>query len=288
MDKRQRVRFLIMMMVCSLLLSGCLSFQENNDINDEIDGYVKEELWSKREEHRIYGQLYKPNKIEQKIPAIIYSHGFGGNYEYGIQYARRLSKMGYAVYCFDFCGGSYSSQSDGSPLEMSIFTEQKDLEAVITTIQSLDFIDQNQIFLLGTSQGSVVSAITAASNKEMIKGMILLYPAFVLVDNAQELFKNGDDIPENYYHMWMNVGKVYFEDLLDYDVYNVMSLYDKDVLIIHGDHDDIVPLAYSQKAVETYTKAKLEVIEGAGHGFYGNDFEEAMQYIKNNLIENTK
>ena len=38
---------------------------------------------------------------------------------------------GYLVYCFDFRGGSDSSRSKGSNLEMSVFTEQSDLEAVI-------------------------------------------------------------------------------------------------------------------------------------------------------------
>ena len=46
-----------------------------------------------------------------------------------MDYAKALAKKGYAVYCFDFCGGSPGSRSSGSTLEMSIFTEQKDLAA---------------------------------------------------------------------------------------------------------------------------------------------------------------
>lgn len=110
----------------------------------------------------------------------------------------------------------------------------------------------------------------------------------MLVDNAKELFDHVYDIPESYYHMWLTVGKTYFENLLDYDVYAEISSYDKEVLIIHGNKDNIVPLSYSQKAVNVYPLAKLYVIEGAGHGFYDEAFEKTMQYISHYLIENTQ
>ncbi len=79
----------------------------------------------------------------------------------GTQYAQALAENGYVVYCFDFCGGSQQSRSDGSTLEMSIFTEQADLEAVIDMMQEPGFCRQREFFfLMGTSQGGVVSAIT--------------------------------------------------------------------------------------------------------------------------------
>lgn len=85
------------------------------------------------------------------MPAVIFSHGFGGNYQVGMQYAEALTEKGYVVYCFDFCGGSPDSRSDGTTLEMSVFTEQADLEAVIHMIQGQDFVDKENIFLMGTS-----------------------------------------------------------------------------------------------------------------------------------------
>lgn len=48
-------------------------------------------------------------------------------YRNGDQYAQALAAQGYLVYCFDFRGGSESSRSEGSNLEMSVFTEQSDL-----------------------------------------------------------------------------------------------------------------------------------------------------------------
>lgn len=245
--------------------------------------YETQELYAKRDENRIYGMVYVPQNAGEKMPAVIFSHGFGGNYQVGTQYAEALAAKGYVVYCFDFCGGSPGSRSDGSTLEMSIFTEQADLEAVIGMVQELPYVDNDNIFLMGTSMGGAVSAITAAAHEDEIQGAILLYPAFVLVDNANEQFESVEDIPDTYHLMWMTVGHVFAEDLLDYDIYEAISAYKKDVLLIHGDTDSIVPLSYSEKAVEAYDSARLEVLPGAGHGFYGSDAEQAVDWMQEYL-----
>ncbi len=257
------------------------------DVADILYEYQREEFYVTNWGKQIYGVLYIPQNAGGKMPAVIFSHGFGGNYQVGAQYAEQLAANGYVVYCFDFCGGSPGSQSDGSTLEMSIFTEQEDLEVVITAVQALDYVDQENLFLMGTSQGGAVSAITAAANPDKIQGAILLYPAFVLVDSAKALFQSVEEIPDSYYHMWMTVGKTYFENLLDYDIYEAISSYQQDVLLLHGDADRIVPLSSSEKALEFYSSAQLEVFPGAGHGFTGEDAQRAtkltLEYLKTHL-----
>lgn len=250
-----------------------ITLPNNEDITYE---YMTEELYAERGSNQLYGVVYIPQNAGQRMPAVIFSHGFGGNYQVGTQYAEALAAKGYVVYCFDFCGGSPGSRSDGSTLEMSIFTEQADLEAVIAMIQSLDYVDSDNLFLMGTSQGGAVSAITAAAHQEEIKGAILLYPAFCLVDRTQERFSSVEDIPDTYFSLWMTVGRAYAENLLDYDIYEAISTYEKDVLILHGDADSIVPLSYSEKALEVFSSAQLEVFPGAGHGFHGEDAQRAI------------
>lgn len=197
----------------------------------------------------------------------------------GTQYAEALAEHGYAVYCFDFCGGSSGSRSDGSTLEMSVFTEQADMEAVIAMIQELEYVDNENLFLMGTSQGGAVSAITGAAHKEEIRGMVLLYPAFLLAERANELFQSVEEIPDTYFFLWMEVGRAYFEPLIGYDIYEEIAAYDRDVLMIHGDADSIVPLTYSERALEVYPSSELKVISGGGHGFYGEDARQVIDYM---------
>ena len=292
-------RISLLLLLCLLLLCGCAQkMPAESSSSDPYDGltsvpsaeesaqtadagtyeFKTRELLTERDGNRIYGVLYIPQNAGEQMPAVIFSHGFGGNYQVGAGYAEALARKGYVVSCFDFCGGSPGSRSDGSTLEMSLFTEQADLEAVIRMMQQQPFVDSSNIFLMGTSMGGAVSAITAAANKEDIQGAILLYPAFVLVDNAKEQFSGVDEIPDTYHLMWMTVGRAFAEKLLDYDIYQAISAYDKDVLLIHGDADPIVPLIYSQKAVEAYASARLEVLPGAGHGFYGSDAEQTVAW----------
>lgn len=299
----------VIMLLCMALLGGCIArdnttsqttepqseqssqsekveitLHDNEDITYE---YKIEELYAERDGSQIYGVVYIPQNAGQQMPAVIFSHGFGGNYQVGTQYAEVLAEKGYVVYCFDFCGGSPASRSDGSTLEMSIFTEQADLEEVIAMFQSLDYVDSDNLFLMGTSQGGVVSAITAAAHKEEIQGAILLYPAFCLVDQTKERFDRVEDILDTYFSLWMTVGRAYAENLLDYDIYDAISSYEKDVLILHGDVDSIVPLSYSEKALEVYSSARLEVFPGAGHGFHGEDAQRAiglmLEYLSSHM-----
>lgn len=247
---------------------------------DRIFEYEIRELPAQRDGNHIYGVAYVPLDAGEQMPAAIYAHGYGVTHQNGIQYAERLAERGFMVYCFDFCGGGTGSQSDGSPLEMSIFTEQADLEAVIGMIRRLDYVDQDHIFLFGASQGGLVSGITAAANRETIQGLILLYPGFEIAEDAQALFASADEIPETYSMFgWMTVGRTYFEDLLDYDVYSVIGAYEKDVLLIHGDADGIVPISSSERALEVYPSAELKVLPGAGHGLHGQDAETATEYM---------
>ena len=46
-----------------------------------------------------------------------------------------------------------------------------------------------------------------------------------------------------------------------------ISRFERPVLIMHGDRDEVVPLSYSESAAEEYEEEKLEVFAGEIHGF---------------------
>jgi hypothetical protein len=55
----------------------------------------------------------------------------------------------------------------------------------------------------------------------------------------------------------------------------VIGDYHGDVQILHGDLDDVVPISYSERAVDIYDAAELTVMTGASHGFTGKTQREA-------------
>ena len=91
--------------------------------------------------------------------------------------------------------------------------------------------------------------------------------------------KSQFSLKNNQQERGTEVGKVYFEKSLDYDVYNDMKNYDGKVLIVHGTSDNVAPISYSRRAIETFKDARLKEIPGAGHGFRGAQQEEATKAI---------
>ncbi len=166
---------------------------------------------------KIYGVAYIPEGKNGRISLVICCHGLGGSYITNEDYAVSLASRGIAAYCFDFRGGG-GSRSDGETTDMSIMTEVSDIEAILDASSQWEFVDPDQIVLLGTSQGGAASAIAAARHKDEIAGAILLYPAFLMHDEIHRQFASLDDVPDSFFFRWITLGRVYAEDIWDYDV----------------------------------------------------------------------
>lgn len=228
---------------------------------------------------KLYTVFYIPENSAKKRPAVIFSHGFGDTNRGGQAYAQALAAQGYLVVCFDFRGGGTSSKSDGSTLDMTLFTEQQDLEAELEMLSSREDVDLNYIFLLGNSQGGVVSVLTAAAEPDKVRAVALSSPAFSLADDARKLYSSVEEIPSEAIHIIMNVGHDYFSSIYDFDPIKASESYNGDVLIFHGDKDDLVPISYSQRAVQEFPNATLEVLQGEGHMYSESAVKQTIDKI---------
>lgn len=68
---------------------------------------------------------------------------------------------------------------------------------------------------------------------------------------------------------WITLGRIYVEDVWDYDPYEHIGTYQGPVLILHGSSDGLVDISYGECAVDSCSNAEFHVIENGGHGFYG-------------------
>lgn len=235
----------------------------------------------------LYGELLRPADLTNALPTVICCHGFGSSYKLCKNTVGMcLAMSGYQVYCFDFRGGSTRSKSDGSMLEMSIFTQKEDLKAVIDAMLQSPEVDKKHLYLLGESQGGCVAAITAPEYAQSIRALILYYPALCIPDDARKKFSDAEEIPEVYKIMGRKVGKIYAENLLHYDIYREISDFGNPVLILHGDADKIVDVSYARRAAQKYAKAKLKCYPGETHGFTGKGKLEAAKDSYEFLEEN--
>ena len=115
-----------------------------------------------------------------------------------------------------------------------------------------------------------------------VRALCLMYPAFVLHDDALAAYPQVEDVPETYPAFDFapersTISRAYNLVARRVDPYALMPAYPGQVLIVHGDADAIVPLTYAQRAQTTVWHARLEVLTGADHGLRGDYLPQAVQ-----------
>lgn len=292
-----RKAFLAMVLVLVVMLTGVLpAMAEGADPATEEgytatgEGWTSVVSWCAREDMKIYGKFYYPEGFDESKtwPTVIISHGLGSRTEMTerSKWPEAFTKAGFVVYAFDFCGGGAQSLSDGDYMQMSVRTEQADLNAVMDFVKDKDYVDNAHLFLLGMSQGGFVSAITAAARPEEVRAMILVYPALCLVDDLHTFVPDLSALEGDTFESAMGtLGTIYARDAYDINVLEEISGYTGDVLIIHGLNDKTVPYSYSVDAVaKAYGQATSQLLLITGrkstHGFEMN-FKEGREIAEN-------
>lgn len=107
----------------------------------------------------------------------------------------------------------------------------------------------------GGNHGGFVSTYVAAKCPADVAGLVLLYPAFVLQDEARRRTPDPERIPAEMKLLGKTIGCIYNKDALSFDIYTLMPQYFGRTLIIHGTDDPVVPLSYSERAIKTFPNA---------------------------------
>ena len=263
-----KVKHLLLAVLC--LITASVSAQESRT----------EELWIKNGSRNIYGVLSRPQTGEKKQPVAIIAHGFNGTHQFGKNYFGLFNELGYQCYTFDFPCGSVNSRSDSNTMEMSILDEQSALEAIIDHFKKQPDVDPSGIVLIGESQGGLVSALTAAGRCRDVSKLVLVYPALCIPDNWNSRYPRVEDIPDTT-RLWnVPMGRRFFTEVRELEVFSLIKKFKKPVLIVQGDKDNIVSMDDSRRAVSIYKDARLHVIPGAGHGFRPDEFGQSIEQIR--------
>lgn len=238
---------------------------------------------------KICGSVFLCSEAPQKLPVAVLCHEFMADEHFCYEYAKTLAECGYAAFTFDFCGGSLSGKSEGDTRDMSALTEAEDIKAVIEFAHRQPFADEAGVLLLGCSQGGFAAALAAAQLKDEVRGLIMLYPALSIPDDARSGKMLGasfdpENIPDTINCGPMLLGRRYVEDVINMEVYAEITKYTGPVLILHGDKDAVVDTDYSKRAARLYraqgADARLKIIEGGKHVFRKKKhIDEVKKYI---------
>lgn len=108
---------------------------------------------------QLSGILHVPEGAKGPLPAVVVSHGFGGNKdgETHVIEADLYASLGYVVLRFDFRG---CGESGGQPGRVICQEEVADMRNVITWLQGRPEVRADRILLSGQSFGAAVSIFT--------------------------------------------------------------------------------------------------------------------------------
>ncbi len=262
-----------------MLVSGCVPNSKVSSSSQQVKVVSRDiNVPKSNTEGSIYGRLFIKND-GKKHPLIITSHGYNGIGNDFADDCAFYAKNDFAAFTYDFSGGSTRSQSTGKSTEMTLLTEKKDLLDVIDFVSTLDGVDSDNIFLMGGSQGGMVTALVAEELGEKIKAISLYYPAFCIPDDWRKTYPEGAEIPEQFNFWGLTLGKDFVEVARSIDVEKATGKYKNPVLIVHGTDDQIVNISYAEAAQKRYPNARLEILQGEGHGFKSEEAAKARKLV---------
>ncbi len=218
----------------------------------------------------IVGQLVLPDSKNQ-YPAVCLCHGApsgnppdpdDGGYP---ALAERVCREGFAAFFFNFRGAGDS----GGNMDLVGWTH--DLHAAIDYLWSRDSIDRSNLSLVGFSAGAATSIYVASEDERVSAVAACASPAdFDFLTETEE--------PQDIIDRFRGTGAIrdedfppsvkgWFDNLKQITPVNhVGKIAPRNLLIVHGSQDDVVPVSHAYRLNDKAGEPKkLLIIDGAGH-----------------------
>lgn len=227
-------------------------------------------------------------KADIEKAAVLFVHGITSSRDelgFHSDYAEFLSENGITTLRFDYRYHGGKNDGDTNLENLSLCGIVNDIDAAFNALRKNSGAQVKSFFIIGTSFGGGLSAYWVDSaNKNEIKKVILNAPVISyendvlerndLIDNgllsekaqkqlAKKGFVNSSDI---------HFGRGLINELKYINGINALQNLGNKVVIFHGDEDEDVPLASSNKYKSNATQ--LEIIPNVGHGFGVEDDED--------------
>jgi len=198
-----------------------------------------------------------------EAPTLVLVHGWGRNLERMLPYIKILHPAGYNLLAFD--ARNHGSSSQVKRPTVGTFTE--DILVAVEHIVNSGWVNNDRIGVLGLSVGGG-AAINAASFDNRIKAVVTV-GAFSHPIEVMKLEFVKRNIPDfisslllGYTHLRFGID---FEKIAPV---NKINLSNADILLIHGNKDETIPLSQGQALYSAGNgeKTQLWIVPGKGHG----------------------
>jgi len=267
-------------------------------LNDNL-AYTRYYITYKSGELTISGIMNVPKGDVPKggFPVLILNHGYidPSVYTNGRGLKREqdyLARQGFVIIHPDYRNHAQSSEDPDVELSIRLDYVEDVINAVMAVKEStLDYLNKEQIGMLGHSMGGGITQNVLVVKPELIKAAILYAPVSMdardsfnrwtrsrgeTAEKIVELYGSPTTTPE----FWDNISAVNF-------IKNIKA----PMLYFHGDQDADVPVEWSRDALKLLTNAKIDakLIEypGQPHEFippsWTNFMEQSTEFFKKNL-----
>lgn len=231
---------------------------------------------------RLNAALDMPEGGAGRCPLVIVLHGYSGHSEerHIAAAAKLMNELGYATLRVDLYG---HGKSDGEFVKHTLFKWMTNAMTVIDYARSLPFV--TELYLCGHSQGGLTVMLAAALKHDVIRGILLLSPAWMIPELARKGELRGvpfdpEHIPDTLTERKGRVlGGNYIRVAQTIHVEEAIRRFDGPVLLVQGDADEAVPLRYAREAAGAYRDARLVVIPGDTH-CYDRHLDEVLEAIR--------
>ncbi|HEY5585482.1 MAG TPA: acetylxylan esterase [Ruminiclostridium sp.] len=241
-------------------------------------------------EAKIHCQFLKPKKIQGKIPAVVQFHGYWGNCG---EWFSKLSfvEEGFCVIAMDVRGQGGESEDNGvykkgntqsghiirgleSDNADNLFYRSVYLDAAqcALIIMNMDFVDEDNVFATGASQGGAIT-VACASLVPNLKSAAPIYP---FLCDFRGIYQNNFNCPSYEEITWyfrqrdpIHLKEDFFFERLGYiDLKNRTKDISCDILWIMGLMDNICP-PFSQMAAYNGITSQKKLIHYPEYGHEG-------------------
>lgn len=229
---------------------------------------------------------------EGPFPTVCFYHGFCvdriGLMRLHELFARKCAENGIACVKFDFYG---CGESDGDFSEMRYADEVEQAKAIYRWAEKQPWCDSKNLFPVGHSLGGAIVSNIIPELKP--KGAVMWAPGNVVYyDVSSRVHAVPGYYKETYDIGGLMMSSEFLSQVRKTDIVGQARGYDKEVLLIHGEKDEKVPVYAIGPYLDIYgDKAQLEIIQDSNHQFSSvkwknKVYDLSIQYLKKKIAEN--
>ena len=234
--------------------------------------------------------LHIPEVGNERVPVIIFLHGFKGFKDWGTfpRVCEMIARSGFAVVRFNF---SWNGTSPSNPTEFcepeqfgrnTFSRELDDLDLVIEnlwwTISMQKQIDPQRLGLMGHSRGGGTSLLKAAEDPRVKSvatwGAVSDFEKWMNPENLKEWEERGvADVVNTrtgqVLPMYIDIRNDFYANKVRLDIQSAVKKLEIPQLIVHGTNDSSVPLREAEALKIWNPFAEFLELHGADHTFGG-------------------